>query len=262
MLPPQFLIMLNLIVLLTLCLLPQKEVKHPNMDSDISDRTFNDVLNSYVDNEGRVDYNSIRENPFALQPFLDFVGSFSPQFNPELFPTNNDKKAYWINTYNGLMIQTVIENPEISSVKEIGWGYGVFWRKKYKVGGELLTLNHIEHKILRGQYNDPRIHFAINCASNSCPPIGHRIVTGINLDQQLNDKTRDFINNPANVMVDHKKRMIVLSKIFKWYKKDFESGGTTLVDYLNKYRDEPILKSSYMIIFQDYDWGLNASDTE
>ncbi|MBT7921507.1 MAG: DUF547 domain-containing protein [Candidatus Marinimicrobia bacterium] len=242
--------------------MPQKEVKHPNMDSDISDRTFNDVLNSYVDNEGRVDYNSIRENPFALQPFLDFVGSFSPQFNPELFPTNNDKKAYWINTYNGLMIQTVIENPEISSVKEIGWGYGVFWRKKYKVGGELLTLNHIEHKILRGQYNDPRIHFAINCASNSCPPIGHRIVTGINLDQQLNDKTRDFINNPANVMVDHKKRMIVLSKIFKWYKKDFESGGTTLVDYLNKYRDEPILKSSYMIIFQDYDWGLNASDTE
>ena len=242
--------------------MPQKEVKHPNMDSDISDRTFNDVLNSYVDNEGRVDYNSIRENPFALQPFLDFVVSFSPQFNPELFPTNNDKKAYWINTYNGLMIQTVIENPEISSVKEIGWGYGVFWRKKYKVGGELLTLNHIEHKILRGQYNDPRIHFAINCASNSCPPIGHRIVTGINLDQQLNDKTRDFINNPANVMVDHKKRMIVLSKIFKWYKKDFESGGTTLVDYLNKYRDEPILKSSYMIIFQDYDWGLNASDTE
>ena len=262
MLPPQFLIMLNLIVLLTLCFLPQKEIKHSNMDSNIANRTLNEVLNTYVNNAGRVDYKSIRENPFSLQPFLAFVASVSPQSHPELFPTNDDKKAYWINTYNGLMIQAVIENPKISSVKEIGWGYGVFWRKKFKVGGELLTLNHIEHKILRSQYQDYRIHFAINCASNSCPPIGQRILTGFNLDQQLNDKTREFINNPANVMVDHKKKIIVLSKIFKWYKKDFESGGTTLVEFLNKYRDEPIHSSNYGIKFQDYDWGLNAFKKE
>ena len=232
------------------------------LNEQIANRTFNEVLNSYVNNAGRVDYNSIRENPFALQPFLDFVALVSPQSNPELFPTIDEKKAFWINTYNGLMIQTVIENPEISSVKEIGWGYGVFWRKKFKVGGELLTLNHIEHKILRGQYKDPRIHFAINCASNSCPPIGHRIVTGVNLDQQLNEKTRDFINNPANVKVDHKKKTIVLSKIFKWYRKDFESGGTTLLEFLNQYREETINSSNYKIKFQDYDWGLNASNKE
>ena len=232
------------------------------LNEQIANRTFNEVLNSYVNNAGRVDYNSIRENPFALQPFLDFVALVSPQSNPELFPTIDEKKAFWINTYNGLMIQTVIENPEISSVKEIGWGYGVFWRKKFKVGGELLTLNHIEHKILRRQYQDPRIHFAINCASNSCPPIGHRIVTGVNLDQQLNEKTRDFINNPANVKVDHKKKTIVLSKIFKWYRKDFESGGTTLLEFLNQYREETINSSNYKIKFQDYDWGLNASNKE
>ena len=232
------------------------------LNEQIANRTFNEVLNSYVNNAGRVDYNSIRENPFALQPFLDFVALVSPQSNPELFPTIDEKKAFWINTYNGLMIQTVIENPEISSVKEIGWGYGVFWRKKFKVGGELLTLNHIEHKILRSEYKDSRIHFAINCASNSCPPIGHRIVTGVNLDQQLNEKTRDFINNPANVKVDHKKKTIVLSKIFKWYRKDFESGGTTLLEFLNQYREETINSSNYKIKFQDYDWGLNASNKE
>jgi len=103
------------------------------LNEQIANRTFNEVLNSYVNNAGRVDYNSIRENPFALQPFLDFVALVSPQSNPELFPTIDEKKAFWINTYNGLMIQAVIENPKISSVKEIGWGYGVFWRKKFKL---------------------------------------------------------------------------------------------------------------------------------
>lgn len=222
-----------------------------------ANQSLNNILSSFVNSNGMVDYGSIQNNPFLLQPFIEFLAEKSPVSHPEIFPTEDDKKAYWINAYNGLMIKAVIENPGISSVKQIGWGYGVFWRKRFMVGGEKLTLNHIEHKILRKQFDDPRIHFAINCASNSCPPIGNRIVVGKNLDQQLDQKTKDFINNTENVQIDVKTKTIIISKIFKWYKADFEINGNSLIDYINNYKDGTKIDSSYDITFQDYDWGLN-----
>ncbi len=249
--------MLTLIMFFNFWIEPNQSVNAPAISLDGANSALEKTLNTYVDEGGRVDYQSIRENPFALQPFLDFVANVSPISHPELFPTRNDKKAYWINVYNGLMIKTVIENPHISSVKEIDWGYGVFWCKKFKVGGEMMTLNHIEHKILRGHFKDTRIHFAINCGSNSCPPLGQRILTGEKLDQQLERKTRDFINDPENVGIDPAAGTLCLSRIFKWYKTDFESGGTTLLEYIKHYLDEKVNLSTYKIKFQDYDWDLN-----
>ena len=221
---------------------------------------LNKTLTHFVNPDGMVDYQSLRDSPFSIQPFLDFIAEVSPQNHPELFPNANDRKAFWINAYNALVIQAIIENPGISSVKEISWGNGVFSRKKFSVGGEKITLDKIENDILRKKYKDPRIHFALNCGSNSCPPLGRRIFTGEELDDQLDQKARDFINDPANVRIDHDLKTVHLSRIFKWYKKDFQREGLTLLEYNSKFFEEPINLiqiSSYKIIFNKYDWKLN-----
>lgn len=223
--------------------------------------SFNNVLQSFSNSNGTVDYTSIRNDPFNLNKFLTFINNVSPQNHPERF-SESDAKAYWINVYNALAIKTIIDNPEVSSIKEISWGMGAFWRNKFLVGGKKITLNKIEHKILRGKYQDPRIHFAINCASNSCPPIGNRIVTGENLDKQLDNKASAFINDSLNVRIDHANKEIHLSRIFKWFKKDFTKKHDNLILYILGYRNDIDSNNeseigSYKIVFNKYDWQLN-----
>jgi len=224
--------------------------------------SFNTVLESFSSVNGTVDYSSIRNDPFNLDKFLSFISSVSPENHSELFK-EDDSKAYWINVYNALAIKTIIDNPNISSIRDVSWGMGAFWRTKFVVGGRKMTLNHVEHKILRSKYKDPRIHFAINCASTSCPPIGNRIVNGKGLDEQLNRKAIDFINDKSNVSIDHKKEIVYLSRIFKWFKKDFVSENRRLIDYILEYRKDindiqkEKISINYKIEFFKYDWSLN-----
>lgn len=224
--------------------------------------SFNNVLQSFSNEIGTVDYTSIRNDPFNLDKFITFINRVSPESYPERF-SESDAKAYWINVYNALAIKTIIDNPDVQSIREISWGMGAFWRNKFTVGGKKMTLNHIEHKILRGKYKDPRIHFAINCASNSCPPIGNRIVTGDNLNSQLDKKAFNFINDPSNVRIDHINKKIHLSRIFKWFKKDFTQNHEDLLSYIFDYykdigaKQKTKIIDTYQIIFNKYDWSLN-----
>ena len=232
-----------------------------NADLQNSYESFNNVLQTFSNNV-TVDYTSIRSDPFNLEQFTTFIDNVSPESHPDLF-SESDEKAYWINVYNALAIKTIIDNPDVSSIREISWGMGAFWRNKIVVGGKKMTLNRIEHKILRRKYQDPRIHFAINCASNSCPPIGNRILTGNDLDGQLDKKTYDFINDPSNVRIDHINKEIHLSRIFKWYKKDFIQGHGDLLSYIVDYLDDISTKqeenivNAYQIFYNKYDWSLN-----
>lgn len=224
--------------------------------------SFNSVLQSFSNDNGTIDYTSIRHDPYNLDKFITFINNVSPENHPDLF-SEDDAKAYWINVYNALVIKTIIENPNVSSIKEISWGMGAFWRNKFVVGGQKITLNHIEHKILQDKYKDPRIHFAINCASNSCPPIGNRIIAGNDLDEQLEEKTHNFINDPSNVRFDHTNKEIHLSRIFKWYKKDFLQNHKNLLSYIFDYLDDISAKqrtnivNTYKIVYNKYDWSLN-----
>ena len=224
--------------------------------------SFNSLLQSFVNDNGTVDYTSIRNNPFNLDKFIIFINNVSPENRPEQF-LDSDAKAYWINVYNALAIKTIIDNPDVNSIREISWGMGAFLRNKFVVGGKKMTLNHIENKILRGKYQDPRIHFAINCASNSCPPIGNRIVTGNKLDEQLDQKAINFINDPENVRIDHNNKEIYLSKIFKWFKKDFIKNHENILSFIINYRNDINVQqradiiNTYKIIYNKYDWSLN-----
>ncbi|MFQ6616475.1 MAG: DUF547 domain-containing protein [Fidelibacterota bacterium] len=224
------------------------------------------VLSTFVNGNGRVDYEALRENPGELTRFIEFLKSASPENRPDLFETENDRKAYWINAYNALVIKEVVDHPGISSVKEVGWGLGVFWRKTFVVGGRRMNLNHIEHRILRKRFRDPRIHFVINCASESCPPLGNRIVTGDGLDEELHRKAAAFIQDSNHVRIDHGRKEIRLSRIFRWYRKDFTAAGESLQAYVLRYlprltRDEKeSIATEYRIRFSRFGWELNSQD--
>lgn len=235
----------------------------PQVSGQSQPAHFDQVLSSYVDDRGRVNYDELRANPFALKSFVDFIAAVSPDSKPEYFLTENDRKAFWINAYNALVMWGIVENPGVSSVKEVAFANGFFWRLKFIVGGELMTLNHIEHDILRAQYRDPRIHFAINCGSASCPVLGERMYDGNNLDARLDSAAEHFVDDTANVRIDYQNQTVLLSMIFKWYAADFEHSDLqgvlpTIVHYLPAERKPPVDISNFRLKYLDYNWGLNA----
>ncbi len=219
-----------------------------------SSRSFDSILFSYVDTMGNVDYNGIINNPFGLNQYLDFIEKVSPDSYPNYFVTENSKKAYWINVYNALILKIMIENPGKDILDSGLIGYDIFL-KKFQVGGKKISPYFIENKVLR-KMNDPRIHFAINCASKSCPPLGNRILLGKNLNQQLDQKAFNFINDTNNVFIDHQAKTIYLNRIFKWFKKDFGD----LKIYISNYLDDTDYTSikKYKIKYFKYDWSKNS----
>lgn len=227
--------------------------------------SLDNVLARFVNGDGRVDYESLRKNPDELTRFIEFLKSVSPGTRPDLFETENDEKAFWINAYNALVIMTVVDHPGIASIRQVTPGMGIFWRKKFIVGGRKMTLHHIENRILRRRYRDPRIHFAINCASESCPPLGNQIVTGDALDEELERKAAAFIQNPRRVRILNEEKEVWLPRIFKWYKKDFTAAGRSLLEYVLDYlprlsnEEKQTIISDYRIRFDKFDWGLNAT---
>jgi len=222
----------------------------------VSNERFNTLLSSYVDSAGNVNYKGIIDNPFALNDYLKFIKEISPKSHPSYFDTNNSIKAYWINVYNAIILKLMVDNPG-ENILDIGYvGHDVFL-KKFKIGGEKLSPLYIENKILR-KMNDPRIHFAINCASKSCPPLGNRILVEENLDFQLNEKAILFINNPENVFIDYKENVIYLNRIFKWFKKDFGDLKIYIFKYLKNHNYDEV--KDFKIKFFKYDWSKNSTN--
>ena len=220
-----------------------------------SSKSLNTILSSYVDDAGNVNYKGIVKNPFALNEYLNFIEQISPDSHPDYFKTEDSKKAYWINVYNALILKIMIENPG-KDILDIGYiGHDVFL-KRFKVGNKRISPSFIENKILR-KMKDPRIHFAINCASKSCPPLGNRILLETDLDKQLDQKAFKFINNTDNVFINHEEQTIYLNKIFKWFEKDFEN----LKSYISIYLDDIDIDliENYNIKFFKYDWSKNSS---
>ena len=211
------------------------------------------ILSKYVDPDGLVNYQAIIDSPYNINEYLDFIKNVSPQSHPKLFPTKNDKLAYWINAYNALVIKLMIENPS-TNILEISFGH-LIWLTKFDVGLKKISLYEIEHKILRKL--DSRIHFAISCGSKSCPPLGQRVYLGRTLDVQLESGAKDFINNKNNVFIDFDNKTLYLNKIFKWYKKDFVNVKKYIVTYLSDGTSFDQIKN-FKIKYNDYDWSLNS----
>jgi hypothetical protein len=216
------------------------------------------LLKAHVTAEGMVDYEGMRADSPALQRYLDALAAHPPDTAAW---SDHEQMAYWINAYNAYTVALILDHWPVESIKDIGPAIQIPfvlspWDIKFiKIGGNEMDLNHIEHGILRKQFDDPRIHFAVNCASISCPPLRREAYTGAQLDEQLREQTVSFINNPSYNKISTDE--VEISKLFSWYQGDFTTRGS-LIDFLKEYSKKPI-NNEAEVNYMTYDWSLNAA---
>ncbi|MBU2927727.1 DUF547 domain-containing protein [Winogradskyella psychrotolerans] len=207
---------------------------------------FDELLQKYVSKNGNVDYVGFKMSHGQLLGYISILSQLYPRLD-EI--SREEKLAYWINAYNALTIDLILRNYPTKSIKDIKDPWD---QRLWKFGDNWQNLNDIEHKILR-HMDEPRIHFAIVCASISCPKLQNEAFTASNLDAQLTKATKEFLADSTKNKLS--KDDIKISKIFKWFKKDFEQNGS-LIDFLNQYSDVTISDSAKKS-YTDYNWGLN-----
>ncbi len=206
---------------------------------------WKELLENNVSNTGNVNYKGFKSEVKKLRTYIDSLKNNIP--NDE-WP-KEDKLAYWINAYNALTVDLIIRNYPTKSIKDIKDPWD---QRLWKFGNKWQNLNDIEHVILR-KMNEPRIHFAIVCASVSCPKLQNEPFTASSLEEQLTNATKEFLSDTSKNELSVNR--IKLSKIFKWFKKDFETNGS-LIDFLNKY-SEVSISSGAKKSYKDYNWNLN-----
>ncbi len=204
---------------------------------------WDELLKKHVTNNGDVNYKAFVKDKKNLEKYLGYLSQNPAQ---KSWPVS-EQFAYYINLYNAGTTLLIVQNYPVASIKDIKRP----WHQKFiMVGDKTVSLNTIEHGILR-KMNDPRIHFAINCASISCPRLLNEAFTSEKLETQLQKLTAEFINSDKNKIAENK---VELSKIFDWFKKDFPNKD--LVSYINIYSDVKVNKNAD-VDYMDYDWRLN-----
>lgn len=252
-----------------------------------SHAVFDQVLRRVVDENGRVDYMALVGDTRDLDRYYRLLATYSPDSHPQMFPTPRDRLAYWINAYNAATIKTVLTYYPIASVVDVRPPMifffmpaksGFFLFQRQRLGGREISLYGLENAIIRRRFMDPRYHFALNCASNSCPRLPAEAFEAQHLERQLERETRKFLSDEGNFKIDHSTQRIYLSAIFGWYEKDFIRWTETrypgrkgsLPAYIRPYLTEDkrmqldAATSTYAIHFFPYDWGINdaASDRQ
>ena len=216
-----------------------------NLIEKFNHTVFNNLLKNHVTKSGKTNYIGFIKNKIVFKSYLT---SLSENMPTEKW-TKEDKLAYWMNAYNAFTIKLIIDNYPTKSIKDIKDAWDA---RFFKLGSKWYNLNDIEHKILR-KMDDPRIHFGINCASYSCPPLLNRAFTALNINTELDFLAHQFINDKNRNTISED--TFEISKIFQWFGKDFKTEGT-LIEYLNKYSDVKVRKTAKRS-FKTYDWSLN-----
>lgn len=204
------------------------------------------LLEKYVDDDGLVNYNGMRQVSKEVTEYLRYLETFTPDLD---WPRNR-YLAFYINLYNAGTVKLILDNYPTGSIRDIPNPWG---QKLFTINERSLSLDDVEHKILRS-LDEPRIHFAINCASLSCPKLIRKAYTEIGLEKELNDAVKSIFK--SSKMFQSKKNGIYLSSIFKWYRRDFETTYGTIINFLNHYHDVPF-RDDVKIHFLPYDWDLN-----
>lgn len=216
---------------------------------------YSELLEKYVKN-GVVDYQGFKKEEAKLDQYLIILEKTETKALPR-----KEQFAFYINAYNAWTIKLILSGyPGIRSIKDLGSLFKSPWRKKIaRIDGDVITLDNIEHDILRPRFKDPRIHFAVNCASKSCPPLRSEPYQRDVLDLQLTEMTEAFINDPERNRLQG--NTLYVSSIFKWYSEDFnhdivgffmEYARGELGETLREHAKE--IKVEYL----DYDWSLNG----
>ncbi len=206
---------------------------------------WDEMLKKYVSPSGKVNYRAWKTDLPKLEIYLENLSKNVPQADQP----RAEKMAFWLNVYNAATVHLILENYPISSITKLDGGKP--WdAKRVALGSKKYSLNEIENEILRPQFKDPRIHFALNCAAKSCPPLLNMAFWPEDLEKQLDLLTRKFVQNQSFNQISE--NAATVSKIFEWYAIDFGD----LKKFLNKY-SKTKLSDGATVKFQEYDWGLN-----
>ncbi len=222
---------------------PAKEIKEAAKPDH---SMWDDLLRKHVSAEGRVNYRGFKSDRTLLDQYLQYL-----QGNPlQAGWSRNEKLTYWINAYNAFTVDLILQHYPLQSIMDLEKP----WDQKFiTLGDKKYSLNQIEHQIVRPQFREPRIHFALVCAAVSCPKLLNRSYRPEDLNQQLENQTRYFLNSSGKNKLSAQK--VEVSQLFNWYGEDFTAEGS-IVDFLNRYADIKIAADAE-VIFAEYDWALN-----
>ena len=196
---------------------------------------------------GKVDYDNIYNNQEKLNELLTIAKGVSIVDSDV-----NNYQAFWINAYNISVIKGIVDNYPTKSPLD---NPGFFDKTRYSLSDKQITLNDIEHKLLRVKFKDARFHFVLVCGAIGCPPLISKAYLPSTLDAQLEQQTKLAINGDF-LKVNTKNKRVEASEILKWYKEDFTKNGTNEIDFINKYRTKKVSENSKISYFT-YNWSLN-----
>lgn len=215
---------------------------------------FQNVLNASV-NKGLVDYETIKSNPDDLNNYL----AQSSETSTTTFDSwsKAEQLAFLINLYNAQTLALVAENYPVKSIKDISADSGGPWEQPIvNLFGKKITLNALEHEVIRKNYPEPRIHFALVCAALGCPVLINTPYEAETLDTQLEEQTKVFLSSKDNNSIDMNQKILMLSPIFDWYEEDFSATSGSVLEFVNPYFDNQA-NSDFKIVYTNYDWSLN-----
>lgn len=237
---------------------------------DHSHQALTSILQQHVVVAGpvsQVNYAGLNADQAALDAYLAQLSAITmarfDQWN------RNQRMAFLINAYNSFTLKLIRDNLPVESIKDLGSLFTSPWEKKFfKLFGEDFYLDRIEHEILRKEYREPRIHFAVNCASIGCPMLLNRAYTADALEQQLDQQTRLFLQDETRNRIDLDKEVIYISKIFDWFEEDFVKAKGSVAAFVapymvahgNEVLMDRISGGEFDIRFLSYDWNLNSAD--
>lgn len=240
----------------------QVQAQHDPSLKPVSHDAWTQLLRRHVTASGMVDYQGFIRDSSALNQYLSTLEGTYP--NAQHW-SREERLAYWINAYNAYTVQLIIRHYPVESIKDIKEALvkiplvNTVWDLKFiTIDGENMDLNHIEHGILRKEFEEPRIHFAINCASFSCPKMRPEAFTALKLEGQLQDAALDFINDPKRNRLGQEQ--VELSKIFSWFSGDFKDEAGSVLNYIRRFAQTPVSEDAD-VDYMDYDWRLNDAGT-
>lgn len=222
--------------------------------------TFGRVLHDCVKN-ARVDYAVLKARPAELDAYLNQVAAIRPDDFARW--SRQAQLALLINLYNAQTLRLIVDNYPVASIKKIGLLPGAAWRKKtVRWGGKVISLDELEHGIIRKEYQEPRVHFALVCAAKGCPPLRDEPFVPDRLDEQLQDQGRRFLSESSKNRLESASKTLWLSPIFDWFADDFTTGGKSITEFVKPMLPDATQKElatlgEPKIRFTEYDWSLN-----
>ena len=211
------------------------------------------VLERFVDARGRVNFERLGDDRADLDRYVAWVYASGPNSRPELFPTRDRKLAYHINAYNALAMWNILQ---AGSPERLG-GFGrfsFFWRDRVSIGGKRMSLYSYENDVIRA-FDEPRIHFALNCMTLGCPRLPREPFYPERLHAQLAREAREFFAEDRNLRIDHEQRTVYVSQILDWFSEDFLIHTPSLIAYINRYTRQRV-PVDYSLDFIAYDWTV------